>query len=227
MKYLLLFEELKIGKTKKIYKHIDKGRGGAVAVLKGYDSYTGDEDHIDVLGDIFKKLVKRFKLNSKVKYLNSGAFGMAFDVGDDKVIKLTSNRGEAIIAKGMLGKNIPHCVNYYDVVFIKKYGVYAILMDRAEMFEKKAKEVVEVLTNLNIGQCNLKRVKRDLGHTTLSDNEVSKVIADYVKMYKSLTKSKVSLDDLHSDNMGYLKSKMVHFDMMGSSSYQDISKIKK
>jgi len=154
---------------------------------------------------------------------------MAFAVGDNKVIKLTSNRGEAGIANGLLGKKIPHCVNYYDVVLIKGYNVYAILMDKAEMFDKKTKEVVEVLTDINVSQCELKRVKRSLreaGDIKLSDKKIQKIIDDYVKMYKSLTKSGVSLQDLHSENMGYLGDKMVHFDMMGSSSYRDISKVR-
>jgi len=232
MKYLLLFEELKIKKTKKIYKHLDDGRGGAEAILGIIDDSNditggdgGSDGTIGFLGDILKRLIKRFGLKTKVKYINSGSFGMAFGVDNNKVIKLTSNDGEAMIAKNMQGKNIPHCVNYYDVVLIKGYGVYAILMDRAEMFDKETEAVVDVMTDMNIAQCTVKEVKRRSG-SSLNDKKIKKIVDDYVKMYKALTKNKVSLQDLHTGNMGYLDGKMVHFDMMGSSSSRDISKIK-
>jgi len=232
MKYLLLFEELKIKKTKKIYKHLDSGKGGTYAILNTIDDFNdmtgsggGNDDIIGFLGEILKNLVKRFGLKTKVKYINSGSFGMAFGVGSNKVIKLTSEKGEALIAKNMLGKNIPNCVNYYDVVLVKGYGVYAILMDRAEMFDEATEKIVDKMTNMNIAQCTLKEVKRRT-NTELNDKKVQKIVDDYVKMYKSLTKSKVSIQDLHTGNMGYLDGKMVHFDMMGDSSYRDISKIK-
>jgi len=232
MKYLLLFEELKIKKTKKIFRHLDDGKGGAEAILGTIDDTNditagegGTDDTIGFLGDILKRLVKRFGLKTKVKYIDSGSFGMAFGVGDNKVIKLTSNKGEAMIAKDMLGKKIPHCVNYYDVVVVKGYGVYAILMDRAEMFDSDTEEVVDTMVDMNISQCTLKEVKKRSG-SDLGDNKIKKIVDDYIKMYKALTKNKVSLQDLHTGNMGYLDGKMVHFDMMGSSSYRDISKIK-
>ena len=62
MNHLSIFEEFKIKKAKKIYKHLNKERGGVKAVLSEV------QDDINVLEDIMKYVVKRFGLKSNVKY---------------------------------------------------------------------------------------------------------------------------------------------------------------
>lgn len=221
MKHLSIFEEFKIRKTKKIYKHLDKERGGVKAVLSEMP-----HDNVDILEDIMKSLVKRFGLKSNVKYMNAGSFGMAFIVGD-KVIKLTSSLSEASLVNKLIGRKIPHCINYYDIVLLKKYEIYAILMDRAEKLTTKEHFAVGVITDdvryMHDFDKLVKKVKKD--GVDISKSKLRKIFDDYRDMYKSLKDNKVSVLDLHEGNIGYLNNQMVHFDVMSDSVKKDVNKI--
>lgn len=220
MKHLNLFEEFDLKKIRKIYKHLDKGKGGATAVINSIG-----EESIELLEDVLKSVTKRFGLNSKVKYMNSGSFGMAFVV-DDLIIKLTSSNNEAMIAKSFIGKKIPHCVNYYDIVYIKRYNIYAILMDKAEKLSKDEKHIVGKLANSASLMNDFDRLKKKYGND-ISLSKLYKIYKDYREMYKSLKENNVSIQDLHEGNIGYINDKMVHFDIMGDTDKKDIDKISK
>src|ERR1017187_2354178 len=144
MKYLNLFEEFKIRKLQKVSRQIGADKhGGIKEVVKKFKK----KPHNPILEDILESLVTKFKLKGKVKYLNSGSFGMAFAI-DDKVIKLTSSKSEALVAKKLIPEKISHCINYYNVVYMKKYKIYAILMDRADKLTRNEKLVIGILCNL-------------------------------------------------------------------------------
>ena len=227
MKHIKLFEEFKVKKTSRIKKHIDIGKPGTKSVTRSI-GYKNDKD---ILEDIMETLVKRFKLDvNKVKYLDSGMFGMAFIVGGDKIIKLTSSSDEALNVKKLIGKNIPHVVNYYDIVYIKKYGIYAILMDRAKNLSEIERDVVDYVSD-GYGIPGIKhlfkRFEERTGSCAVSKSIIKKIYDDCVEMKKSLKKSKVSIQDLHAGNVGYLNDKMVHFDIMGHDNNTDNNKISK
>lgn len=228
MKHLSIFEEFKIKKTKKIYKHLDKGKGGVDKILCNVG------DNIDVLSDVIKSLTKRFGLKSNVKYMNAGSFGMAFIVNDDKIIKLTSSESEAKVAKSLIDKEIPHCVNYYDIVYIKKYEIYAILMDKAEKLSPEEKRIVKLLAGSAIFLNDFNRLKKAIdsrnsfvGRKKISESELKRVYDDFREMYSSLKKNNISITDLHEGNIGYIKNKMVHFDIIGGVKKKDIGRISK
>ncbi len=239
MSHIILFEKFKVRKVKRIYKHLDDGKGGTstiVSSLDKKDSYisTGNADiALDILNDLMSKLSKRFGLDSKVKYFNAGAFGMAFIV-DDKIIKLTSSRSEAGVVKGLIGRKIPNTVNYYDIVYVKKYEIYAILMDRADKIPKRVKPLIDQLCNYEtleefrgFSLANFKDLAINTLSTNLSNIELSNIYNDYKEMITSLDKNEISTDDLHSGNIGYLHGKLVHFDMMDYTLSNDLEKISK
>jgi hypothetical protein len=227
MRYLMLFEELKVRKKSRILKHFNSGKKDGVDSVVGLFGVDLEEDpKLDVLGDIFDSLSKRFKLDKKIKYLDSGQFGMAFVTDDNKIIKLTSSKNEADQVKTLIGKNVDHVVRYYDVVYMKKYGVYAILMDRAEKLSRDEKTIVKVLGDgdefFSLGDLayvgSLKNISR---------SKIRRVFNDHKKMIKSLNDNDISLYDLHTGNIGYLNGEMVVFDMMSETSLNDVEKISK
>jgi hypothetical protein len=249
MKYLNLFEEFKIRKLQKVSRQIGADEhSGIKEVVKKFK-----KPHNPILEDIIESLVDKFKLKGKVKYLNSGSFGMAFAI-DDKVIKLTSSKSEALVAKKLIPEKIPHCINYYNVVYMKRYRIYAILMDRADKLTRNEKIVIDILCNLGgdfgknalggfgkyskknnahtLGDVNLKEeiqlYQRETGKkVNISDKEIKKIFNDYIKMRISLENNGISTQDIHEGNVGYFKGKMVHFDIMDDSKNKDIDKISK
>jgi hypothetical protein len=229
---LKLFEEFKIKKFRRIYKHLNKGKGGAQTILSNisFDKDTIEisdkrfSGSVNVLGSVLKSISKRFELKKNIKYINSGSYGMAFVI-NDKVIKLTSNKNEAMIAKSFIGKKINHCVNYYDIVYIKRYNIYAILMDRAEKLSSDEKKVISKLINNAIFMNDFPKLKSKFD--SVSENKLKKIYTDFKKMYKSLKDDNISIQDLHEGNIGYLNGKMVHYDIMSDTSKNDIDKISK
>ncbi len=225
-----IFEEFKVKRYKRISNQ--SSRGGVRDVM--YAMHHNKEKAFDLLQDTLDKVRKRFKIGNKAKYINAGAFGMAFEVSNNRVIKLTSSEDEAGIVIKNIGKKVPNCVNYYDIVYIKKYEIYAILMDMAELPDGKCKNVFEELMNIfnsgrkiSTSEKNLKRILKRLGRSDVSDKYLIEIINDFNEMIKSLKKHNIPTNDLHSDNFGYLNGKMVHFDMLGYTTNKDVKKISK
>lgn len=74
----------------------------------------------------------------KAQFLAEGAFGVAFDIGDNKVAKITENRIEVEdVENHLIGKNIEGLVNYHKTEPIdskyldKRFDRWLIIMDKA------------------------------------------------------------------------------------------------
>jgi len=243
MNYLKTFESFKsVKKSGKIIRHWKKGRGGVTSVMGNISDKDAN------LNNLMEKLVKRFKVE-KVKYMNAGAFGMAFIADGDKIIKLTSNADEAAEVKGLIGKIIPGCVEYYDIVYSKKFDIWAILMQKSESLTKKEEKIFSLLIEYpftdieNINQDSLfknptfdnltlkklhKQCNSEIGN--ISKSEFKSYIKEYIELHHKLDKNEISTNDLHTGNMGRLNGELVHFDIMsgytGENDLKKISKIK-
>src|ERR1035437_429968 len=77
----------------------------------------------------------------QANYYNKGTYGYAYDIGDDKIMKITSDKSEAIESQKIKGKNLKHLADIYDVYQIKpKEGSiipesYAIIMEKLKINE--------------------------------------------------------------------------------------------
>jgi len=235
MNYLQTFERFEgVKKTKKIKKHWRSDRGGVSSVMGSIVNKDAN------LNDLMKKLVKRFKIE-KVKYMNAGAFGMAFIADGDKIIKLTSNRDEAAEVKGLIDKKVPGCIEYYDIVYSKKFDIWAILMQKCENLSKKEEKIFSLLfeegldnfdeDDLDRGQNFSKdRINDIASELRLSKEELMSFIRELVELKDKLESNDISIGDLHTGNMGRLDDELVHFDIMagftGENELNKISKIK-
>lgn len=233
-KYASLTEKFEIRKTKKIKKHLSKG--GVSGVIRGLRGEENDfhtdltRKEIDkalptleeVMNDL-KHRYKKYKLGvDSIKYINSGAYGMAFIAGD-KIIKLTSSKSEAKIAKGLIGMNMKRCVCYYDVVYIKSYDIYAILMDRADKLTKDERMVIDEICDYEVSMGDAKEVSKNMN---VSKSFARDMIKEFTELEEILKSQRIPTQDLHSGNIGRINGKLVHFDIMGDSSVS-VSKIKK
>lgn len=240
MNYLKTFEAFKsVKKTGKIKRHWRKGRGGVTTVMgnisdKDAEGWTLGSDAFDPsnLNDLMKKLVKRFNVE-KVKYMNAGAFGMAFIADGDKIIKLTSSADEAAEVKGLIGKIIPGCVKYYDIVYSKKFDIWAILMQKSESLTKKEEKIFSFLFGYNvelIDKDRIEDIRKEMSGITITKSELRSYVEEIVNLKNKLESNDISTQDLHVGNMGRLDGELVHFDIMsgytGSNELNKISKIK-
>lgn len=93
-----------------------------------YENIKSDEDELGPYGYYDQygadKLDKRYS-REKVDYIQSkfpnakpignGAFGIAYDIGDNKVLKITTDSSEISIANSLKNKSNPAYVKVYDV----------------------------------------------------------------------------------------------------------------
>jgi hypothetical protein len=222
-KEILLFEEFRLRKTKKIKTDIlDHTKMGIHNVLSNLET-------IKKLERVLSKLKDKFGIKGKIKYLNSGMTGMAFECGD-YVIKLTSNPKEIKQVKSLVGKKIPNCINYHQIVEFPKLGVYGILMDKCVPLNKEQGDFIwDVICTIDANELGFGNIS--WGEYVALSGYVKgmvynkKLFYDFKKMCKSLVKNGISLADLHDGNIGYIGDEMVHYDIMTETSNEDISKV--
>lgn len=219
MRFIKLFEKFK--GRKRVYRDHDKGKEGISEISGRIDpKFVEVKDPIDTLKVIIEKICKEMGLVDKVRYLNAGSYGMAFKVGS-KVIKLTSNRSEAKMAKDLIGKKIPNVINYYKIKWVRKYEIWAILMDLVDTPTKGDKKILDIFDYCE----DWSEVVDEIEDRNISKSEAKSLWREYQKLKKSLEKSGIPMDDLHSGNIGRLGGELVHFDIMPETGKDEISKL--
>ena len=226
MLHLKTFEAFKLKKKKKIKRDWRKGSGGTTAVMNSIVDENGS------LPDLLEKLCVRFNVK-KVKYKACGVFGMAFLADDDKVIKLTSSKAEASDVNQLIGKEIPGCVNYFDIVYSKKFDIYCILMERVEVLKGKEKKMISeiidtIYTNPNYSDKEVieSAAMDEYGNPQFSPDKLKIYLKELKELESKLKSAGVSVNDIHSDNLGRRNRELVHFDIMSETTRQeDIEKI--
>lgn len=82
---------------------------------------------------IANKVAEVFKLNQP-RYLKSGTFGAAYDIGDNKILKVTTDKSEAVENLNLIGKPLEYIAEPYKVFEVKpKTGEtkhYAIILEK-------------------------------------------------------------------------------------------------
>lgn len=102
------------------------------------EEFTLNEDY-DFMDKIFEKLGI-----TSYKHLGGGMFGHAYDIGGNKVLKVTVDETEAINSKKIVGKNLNHIANIYSIKSFNSDRKYYIII------LEKLKEAQEKLTKLFI-----------------------------------------------------------------------------
>ena len=250
MRYLRIFEEFEIKRFKKIKRERSLGSKSNASWYPGagLDKVTSKVEENSTkslkksLNKLMRNILRRFELTgSKVKYLNSGSYGMAFIVDHDKVIKITSDKGEAKIAKSLIGRDVPRCVEYYGVIeiFPGKEKLFAILMQKADPLSKEEEDLLQEIDDkfdmLDVeyeeGEEEFEFDKKVLTKIAtnhgISIENVEEYCIKLIQIYKSFKEHDIATDDLHTGNMGYVGDDLVHFDIMGNTSFVDLSKISK
>ena len=230
MLHIQTFEAFEFKKKRKIKKHIKDERGGVVNIMSRIsDKKKGN------LPELLENVSKRFDVKI-IKYQNCGAFGMAFIADNNKVIKLTSEKSEAANVKALIGKRVPGCLDYYDIVYSRKYDIYCILMERVQILSKKE----ELLYNAVLDAFDYVTKPREIYYVNFvldaldgefTRDEIKKAVNLVTDLKRKLQSAGVDTRDLHTGNMGWRGKELVHFDIMSDATKQDdidkISKIKK
>lgn len=121
----------------------------------GYGGFALSPNYINEtkinLDDKYLKIIKSKLGVNNMLYLDSGEFGDAYKINHDKVLKLTTDRSEALESQKIKGKQNKNLANIYNVFEIKyKVGgdikqIYAILSEYLKTDVEKYKKYIETL----------------------------------------------------------------------------------
>ena len=121
------------------------------AVFRAIDAMSKDPEGRKILDTHKQKQAKNFEdilTNSKVflqkkginivnlKRLGSGAGGIAYAINNEKVLKITTDHQEAMVASTLKNKKIKGVVSIFDIWKFPNSNFYGIIMEKLLPFEK-------------------------------------------------------------------------------------------
>jgi cytidyltransferase-like protein len=129
--------------------------GGAIkgldeANLSGtnaFDSALKDDSNDDMFAAVLKStrkaLLKKNIDIDKLKELGEGSKGIAYDIGDGRVLKVTTDETEARASMHILNKNTEYVCRIFDVFRFKELDLFGIIQEKLEKLTGNEKKELE------------------------------------------------------------------------------------
>jgi predicted metal-dependent HD superfamily phosphohydrolase len=172
------------------------------------------------------KVAEKMGIDS-INYLDSGFFGSAFDIGENKILKITTDKSEALNAKKIKGKDTHFIAKVYDVRGFKFEGVeyYFIILEKVQtdfeylngiienliswFDENNDEDFIDFITGSKFE--NLKEIEVDL----YNDNkQLYNYFTNFVELKKELIKYNITSSDfINGTNLGFRGKRIVAFDL--------------
>lgn len=164
------------------------------------DKFGRSMSILDIADFYIENIAEKYDVEV-IKKLGGGYYGIAYLVKDkkgkrDKVIKITTDSSEALNSNSLIGKELDHFVNYYDVFnFVLKDEIpyidrkefksdlFVIFQDYVRPLNENEKKV--------LGKVILRLVSEDY-----DDHEVEE---KYLKSLTTLERKKFGLDDIFNN----------------------------
>jgi hypothetical protein len=145
-----------------------------------YDEFEETPDEIIIDKDSNLSLLDFIKDKMNIKdstYIGGGFFGYAHDIGSGKILKITKDKTEAINAKKVMGKELTHIANVYDVKkFERKSNMYFIIVlekleldTELESLNEELKKVFDMNKTKLLGDSIISDVKNKYHREFLED----------------------------------------------------------
>jgi hypothetical protein len=134
-----------------------------------FDSFDEDPEEFNINEenkgyDFMDKIFDKLGITS-YKHLGGGLFGHAYDIGGNKVLKVTTDHTEAINSKKIVGKNLKHIANIYSVKSLNLDKTYYIItLEKLKQAQNKLSTLFRNLENYfysyNSEHFNIKDIKK-------------------------------------------------------------------
>ena len=108
-----------------------------------------NEDYNRSLADTIANKIVNVKGYNKPTFLGSGQFGVAYDIGDDKVLKITKDNSEAAENLSLIGKPLKYIAQPYNVFTINSENdnkipkTYAIVLEKLKTDPQEFKRLFD------------------------------------------------------------------------------------
>lgn len=147
------------------YNHVDDATKDEYVLSEGIN--------LNIANDIAIKISKKLGLNIG-KLLDSGFFGVAFDIGGDKVLKITTDKSEAYETSRLVGEKLNYIAEPYNV-----FRIVSNEIDIPDMYGI----ILEKLKPVNVS--NIKNIMKNLDKyfkEHIGDG-LANIILDYIIGY--------------------------------------------
>lgn len=194
-----------------------------IYVSKGEDYEGLDEAQIiDESEGAFKKeiiqVAKQLKI-SLTNYIGGGAWGIAYEIPGNKVLKITMHNSEISNSKHFLGKKNEFLANIYKVYSIKNTYHTAIIMEKLQplgSWKKRLKDFDDA-----VGRYYGQFLWSKSGGLWDHDDEFGKQLSpklvplfhDIVNIFSEARQKGVELKDVRIDNLGLKNGHLAAFDL--------------
>jgi hypothetical protein len=210
-----------------------------VYLPEGVDNLT--EDYDKNTADIIANQIAIKMGYEKPRYIKSGIFGAAYNIGDDKVLKITKDKTEATENLKLIGKPLKYIAQPYNIFSITSKSLSGIPETYGIVLEKLITdpEIIRLHDRLNFAFKKILNtnipdaIEHYLGIFTTPNINENKIKAYFKKNPKDeeffygllriaeeVQKYNVeSTDYLNADNLGYKKSGALGFFDVGFGNY--------
>lgn len=115
-----------------------------------FDEFDEDPESLELHENntLLDKILAKLNISSST-FIGGGMFGYAHDIGDNKILKITKDKTEAINSSKIIGKTMKHIANIYNVKQFNKDDktYYIIILEKLKIdssLEKLYKDLEEV-----------------------------------------------------------------------------------
>ena len=188
-----------------------------------------DQAHGDVLTQNKMLLLRKGIDISKLKKLGQGAGGIAYDIGNGKVFKVTEDSDEAKISTSLKGKSISGVAMVYDTWKFPTSRMYGIILEKVLPFERwpddKLKSSIEEVVDtfhlkgmLQKHQGDWNKIWQEIASSPFADNsqqDLKQALDIFQRIVQSLGSVGITnFFDIHLGNLGKRASgEVVVFDV--------------
>jgi hypothetical protein len=133
-----------------------------------FDEFKEEPEHLELNENstILDKILNKIGVNNS-SFLGKGMFGVAHDIGNNKVLKLTKDKSEAINSNKIKGEKMKHIADIYDV---KKFQIedreyFLIILEKLKVDDgltniyEELKKLFEDFRNMHIDKSVIDKIK--------------------------------------------------------------------
>ncbi|MFW6219468.1 MAG: DUF5661 family protein [bacterium] len=208
-----------------------------------------DEDYSDLF-----KVARNKKLNltgladkiaqklgyEKAEPYGHGSAGGAYYIGNNKIMKITTDVAEAHDLSKLMGKNYKHLPKIYNIFKLKTHitDVYVIIREELDVNPNKVDDMFYQL-NRELKKHNLPSIYKimedytvhgfkeenidylETTHAKIKDNKIKKDIEQIIELLRELKQANIRSYDFQVENFGYRKDgSLVFYDIGYSRHYK-------
>ena len=159
-------------------------------------------------------LILREKYNTEINYdIGQGDSGVAYQLTNDDVLKITTNGQEAEVAEWLISNPNPNIVNYKDVW--KDGDLFYIIMEKLDSILESHSEIAQEIDRLYIILDKEQCYNLDCAIEILSnyrDSPILLMVIDYLHHLNTIPQINI-FDFLNPNNMGIKDGNLKFFDI--------------